>query len=346
MAGLSICGASPDVWFQTQDSDQAKEIQAIVEAWNNPSIDRFAFKSSGTTGKRKTLWFSRAQIIGSAQRTHRWLGMRPGNRWLLALPLHYVAGRMIVYRCLAEGMDLWPLEPSLDPWQEALEADAVSLTPSMMLHMLNQAEGKQKFKQIRQVLLGGEPVPQSLLSMLSPWQQPVVWHTYGMTETLTQVAARRLCPNQTVEFKRVDASLEFGVSESGTLMVTDHLLKLSNLETKDAVALIGPGAFVWKGRKDQVINSGGIKLYPEDWKSRLSHPWLKGKHWLVVGQEDPSFGEVPILLVETNEVPPEQLLQELNLKLSRVMKLKGIKHTERFERGATGKIMPPRSPEI
>lgn len=346
MAGLSICGASPEAWFQSQDSDQAREIQAMVEAWNNPSTDRFAFQSSGTTGKRKTLWFSRTQIIASAQRTHRWLGMRPGNRWLLALPLHYVAGRMIVYRCLAEGMDLWPLEPSLDPWQEALEADAVSLTPSMMLHMLKQVGGEKRFKHIQQVLLGGEPVPQSLLSMLSTWQQPVVWHTYGMTETLTQIAARRLCPNPDLEFKRVDDSLEFGVSESGTLSVTDHLLKLYHLETKDAVALSGPESFVWKGRIDQVINSGGIKLYAEDWKLKLNHPWLEGKHWLVVGQQDPSFGEVPILLVETKEIPPEQLLQELNLKLSGVMRLKGIKHTERFERGTTGKINPPQASEI
>lgn len=339
MAGLSICGASPEAWFQSQDSDQAREIQAMVEAWNNPSTDRFAFQSSGTTGKRKTLWFSRTQIIASAQRTHRWLGMRPGNRWLLALPLHYVAGRMIVYRCLAEGMDLWPLEPSLDPWQEALEADAVSLTPSMMLHMLNQAEGKQKFKQIRQVLLGGEPVPQSLLSMLSTWQQPMVWHTYGMTETLTQIAARRLCPNPDLEFKRVDDSLEFGVSESGTLSVTDHLLKLYHLETKDAVALSGPEAFVWKGRIDQVINSGGIKWYPEDWKTELVHPWLEGKHWQVVGQNDPSFGEVPILLVESKANPPDSLLEELNQGLIGAKKLKAIKVLERFQRGATGKIL-------
>lgn len=339
MAGLSICGASPEVWFQRQDSNQAKEIQALVEAWNNPSIDRFAFQSSGTTGKRKTLWFSREQITASAQRTHRWLGMRPGNRWLLALPLHYVAGRMIVYRCLAEGMDLWPLEPSLDPWQEALEADAVSLTPSMMLHMLKQAEGKQKFEQIRQVLLGGEPIPQSLLSMLSTWQRPVVWHTYGMTETLTQVAARRLCPNQELEFRGVDDALEFKKSESGTLIINDPHLNILGLETKDIIDLKGAGAFVWKGRHDDAINSGGIKLYPEDWKFELNHPWLEGKQWTVVGQKDPSFGEVPILLVETNEVPPEQLLQELNLKLSGAMKLKGIKHTERFERGATGKVI-------
>ena len=100
------------------------------------------------------------------------------------------------------------------------------------------------------------------------------------------------------------------------------------------VDLVSDSQFVWKGRFDNVINSGGIKLIPEQIEEKLST--LIPRHFFVYGQADELLGEKLVLYVEGEPMTIDDAIFEA---LDKYEKPKEVVFIPEFKRTATGKVI-------
>lgn len=250
----------------------------------------FAFSTSGSTGKSRTLEHSRPMLFASAQATIDYFDLKPGNTALLCLPAKFTGGAMMIIRACLGGMQLILEEPNLTP-SRLNSIDFLPLTPAQYITSIEKGilEG---FKGI--VLLGGSPI--SALYDVPTDQE--VFMGYGMTETASHVAVRRLGDKV---YESVGGTF-FNITDQGCLTISAPHLSIKDLKTNDIVKLMGPRSFQFLGRADFVINSGGIKIHPEQWERILSEHGIEA---VISSVTDHKFGEQTVLvLTSTNQTTP------------------------------------------
>ncbi|MCH8545667.1 MAG: hypothetical protein LAT54_02955 [Cryomorphaceae bacterium] len=235
--------------------------------------------SSGSTGRPKEISFTAQQVEASAKRTMSALGIDSGDS-ALVLPAETTGGRMLLYRALIFKMKLFVCQPSISiPMQTPV--DLISVTPA-------QWYANTKFlSTCKRVLIGGGVLRPEVKSYPSN-----VFHSYGMTETLSNVALMQ--PGKSNHFTALQG-VHFATSDQGTLIINDEELGIKDLQTNDVVKLIDSRRFVFLHRGDHVINSGGIKIHLNDWYRLWKD--IGGQNVQLVGVPDDDFGQVPVLLV-------------------------------------------------
>lgn len=319
-----------DLFSVTKDEDLIDFVALLLHKEDLPIV----FSTSGTTGKPTLMEFSKKQIQESAQRTCHFFQLNEKDTALLAMPTKFVAGRMVIARAALSGMQIQLGEISLNPLKEIPDKHSITfiaITPAQAATLLELEFGK--LNQIKTIIIGGGEISPSLEKELLKLNGNV-YATYAMTETLSHIALRKIGEKHYFALPDV----HFSVNENDCLQIHVPYLYNFPLQTKDVVQLIDEKTFIWLGRFDNVINTGGIKVYAEDIERKLVVlPELSNHRFYVSWQKDAVFGQIPVLFVEKaskNTI----LIENINSSLSKFEKIKAIYFEEKFEETATGKI--------
>jgi O-succinylbenzoic acid--CoA ligase len=271
------------------------EVEGFLSEWNSNSPDISA-QTSGSTGIPKLIKLSKKGLVFSARNTNAFFNLNEKSKALLCLPLVTIGGKMMLVRALESNMQLHIEKSSANPLSKNDQKfDFVAVTPMQLANMLN--ESLEKVRAITSILVGGAPMNENLISQLIA-NEITVYHGYGMTETASHIAIRKV-GFETEEYYQAMPGISFEYGENQTLKINYPALQDTQIETTDLVILKNEFNFKWLGRNDFVVNSGGIKIQVEEIENQLAH--LIKMPFFVVGIPDEVLGEKLALFVESSE---------------------------------------------
>lgn len=308
-----------------------KEGEPFEQHVGNFLLDWFDEKSyielstSGTTGAPKVIKIEKQAMLDSALATGDFFDLKPGDTMLHCLPTNYVAGKMMFVRSFILGLEMKFVEPSSDPLKNIDEEfDFCAMVP---LQAKNSLE-KLKAGKIKKLIIGGVKVHKALEKELVKLPMDI-YETYGMTETITHIAAKKIGENAFSVLPNVKVSTD----DRQCLVIDAKNVSKDIIVTNDIVHLISDTQFIWEGRIDNVINSGGIKLMPEQIEEKLST--LIPRRYFVFGQPDETLGQKAVLYVEGE---PMEIEESVFAILDKFEKPKEVVFIPKFKETVTGKI--------
>ena len=272
-------------------------LEAFLAEWRNES-PYVRVQTSGSTGEPKPMLVEKQRMLASARRTNDFLGLQEGDTALLCMSLDYIAGKMMVVRAIERNLKLICVEPSGHPLAVTNSSPCytfAAMVPMQVYNSLQVAEERERLKQIKHLIIGGGAIDEALVEELKAFPNHV-WSTYGMTETLSHIALRRLSGPEASEWYTPFPSVEVSVNEEGCLVIDAPEVCKERLVTNDIAELNDCSTFRILGRKDNVICSGGIKIQAEE-VERLLRQHLR-EPYLISKRPDKKFGEVVVLLTE------------------------------------------------
>lgn len=285
-------------------------LEDFFSEWNNDS-DRVLVHTSGSTGKPKPMMVEKKRMLNSARITCDFLGLKPGDSALLCMSLDYIAGKMVVVRSIERHLHLISVSPSGHPLKDIDLKDVngkdvngeitfAAMVPMQVYNTLQVPEERERLTHIRHLIIGGGAIDASLEKELQALPGNIaIWSTYGMTETLSHIALRRINGAEASEWYQPFDSVKISQTEDGCLVIDAPLVCAETLVTNDIVE-IEKLRFRIKGRKDNVICSGGIKIQIEEVEEFLK-PHLE-KPFMIAKKKDEKFGEIAVLLSEDKEI--------------------------------------------
>lgn len=308
-------------------------IPEFIEAWWDSKSTIPAY-TSGSTGIPRRIALGKDYAIKSAQATLDILGLKPGDTALLSMPAHYIAGRMMIIRAIVGQLNLVTIGPTSEPKIPEQTIDMAAFTPHQFQSILDK-EPANEYYRVKNILLGGSAVPDDLISQVTDFPGQI-YETYGMTETYSHIALRKLYPDHEPYFEAV-GSTTFSLDGENLIIHAPHL-GIKKLHTNDTGELDGPTRFRWLGRADYVINSGGIKLHPESIESKLRQ-FIKTP-FFITGKSDKKYGKVVALVMEkhSDALPEKQLKKIIPNILDKYEKPKTIIWVDKIIMTPTGKI--------
>lgn len=285
-----------------------KDAEAFIAEFLNDSATVLVH-TSGSTGKPKPFQAEKARMAASARMTCGYLGLTPGMTNLLAMPLAYIAGKMVVVRSIVCGLTLVVVRPSSNPFRAYVDGeraagrepepiDLVAVTPMQAQGILDDPETAALFLKSRAVIIGGGAVSEELLRRLQP-AEGAVYSSYGMTETLSHIALRRLTGPHPETGYRPLSGVTLSTLEKGTLVIDAPHVAEHPLVTNDIVRFLPDGTFLVRGRLDNVINSGAIKIQIEEAEAKLAHV-IPGR-FAISSRPSQTLGEEVVLVLEGTE---------------------------------------------
>ncbi|MBD2701986.1 AMP-binding protein [Spirosoma sp. BT702] len=295
------------------------EAQEFCQSWLSGQT-LFTLHTSGSTGTPKPIQLTRAQMQASARLTGRTLGLQAGDTSLVCLNIRYVAGIMMLVRGLELGLSMTIIEPSSNPLADFdptnVAFDFTALVPLQLQTILTQTPEKLPIlNRMKAILVGGAATSPALEEALQVITSPV-YATYGMTETVSHIALRRLNgPTATTVFTALEG-VELGTDDRECLHIRSAATNFDLIQTNDVVELIDATHFRLLGRADTIINSGGVKIQPEQVEQIISNVLGQaGLFWrvLVVGRPDALLGQRVTALYEATEFARTAFFDEENV---------------------------------
>ena len=293
-------------------------LEDFLSEWNNGS-DRVLVHTSGSTGKPKPMMVEKKRMLNSARITCDFLGLKPGDSALLCMSLDYIAGKMVVVRSIERHLHLISVSPSGHPLKDIDLKDAngkdvngeisfAAMVPMQVYNTLQVPEERERLTHVRHLIIGGGAIDASLEKELQALPGNIaIWSTYGMTETLSHIALRRINGAEASEWYQPFDSVKISQTEEGCLVIDAPLVCAETLVTNDIVEIesyiynkVEKLRFRIKGRKDNVICSGGIKIQIEEVEALLK-PYLE-KPFMLAKKKDEKFGEIAVLLTEDEDL--------------------------------------------
>ena len=283
-------------------------LEDFFSEWNNDS-DRVLVHTSGSTGKPKPMMVEKKRMLNSARITCDFLGLKPGDSALLCMSLDYIAGKMVVVRSIERHLHLISVSPSGHPLKDVNEEITfAAMVPMQVYNTLQVPEERERLTHIRHLIIGGGAIDASLEKELRSLPGNIaIWSTYGMTETLSHIALRRINGAEASEWYQPFDSVKISQTDEGCLVIDAPLVCAETLVTNDIVEIesyiynkVEKLRFRIKGRKDNVVCSGGIKIQIEEVEEFLK-PHLE-KPFMLAKKKDEKFGEIAVLLSEDKEI--------------------------------------------
>ena len=305
-------------------------LEDFLSEWNNDS-DRVLVHTSGSTGKPKPMMVEKKRMLNSARITCDFLGLKPGDSALLCMSLDYIAGKMVVVRSIERHLHLISVSPSGHPLKDINLKDAngknangeitfAAMVPMQVYNTLQVPEERERLSHVRHLIIGGGAIDASLEKELRSLPGNIaIWSTYGMTETLSHIALRRINGAEASEWYQPFDSVKISQTDEGCLVIDAPLVCAETLVTNDIVEIepyiynkvekhdkeekhdkVEKLRFRIKGRKDNVICSGGIKIQIEEVEALLK-PHLE-KPFMIAKKKDEKFGEIAVLLTEDEDL--------------------------------------------
>ena len=305
-------------------------LEDFLSEWNNDS-DRVLVHTSGSTGKPKPMMVEKKRMLNSARITCDFLGLKPGDSALLCMSLDYIAGKMVVVRSIERHLHLISVSPSGHPLKDINLKDAngkyvngeitfAAMVPMQVYNTLQVPEERERLSHVRHLIIGGGAIDASLEKELQALPGNIaIWSTYGMTETLSHIALRRINGAEASEWYQPFDSVKISQTEEGCLVIDAALVCAETLVTNDIVEIepyiynkvekhdkeekhdkVEKLRFRIKGRKDNVICSGGIKIQIEEVEALLK--LHLEKPFMIAKKKDEKFGEIAVLLTEDEDL--------------------------------------------
>ena len=300
-----------------------KDLGNLILQWFD-DYDYITLTTSGTTGKPKIVKLSKEAMEASAMATGEFFKLQPKDKALLCLPTHYIAGKMMFIRAVVLGLELDFVNPTKEPLKNNDKIyDFVAMVPLQVHNSITQIE------QCKTLIVGGAKLCDTTKDILNEMMVNV-YETYGMTETITHIAAKRI----TEKYFTVLPHANISQDERGCLVIEAPLVSKHLIVTNDLVEMPNDIQFAWIGRYDNLINSGGVKLVPEKIEQKLSDyiPY----RFYVIGKKDVELGQKLVLVIEHS---PYTLLPEAFESLEKYEKPKEIIFVEKFKETPNGKVL-------
>ena len=297
-------------------------LEEFLSEWNNAS-EFVHVQTSGSTGAPKAMLVEKRRMLASARITCDFLGLRPGDTALLCMSLDYIAGKMMVVRAIERHLHLLTVPPTGHPLSTLLTPHSTLHTPHSSLHTppssllpprftamvplqvyntLQVPEERERLMQVEHLIIGGGAIDEAMETELRQFPN-AVWSTYGMTETLSHIALRRISGPEASEWYTPFPSVHLSLSDEGCLIIDAPEVCAEPLITNDIAELSpsphGEGrgvVFRILGRKDNVICSGGLKIQAEELERQL-RPHMRVP-FIISKRPDEKFGEVVVLVTE------------------------------------------------
>lgn len=307
-------------------------LEEFLAEWHNDS-PFVRVKTSGSTGAPKPMMVEKRRMLNSARITCDFLGLREGDTALLCMSLDYIAGKMMVVRSIERNLKLLSVPPSGHPLatvNASSPLDFAAMVPMQVYNTLQVPEERARLMQVRHLIIGGGAIDEAMEAELRTFPH-VVWSTYGMTETLSHIALRRLNGPAASEWYMPFPSVSISQTPDGCLVIDAPEVCPEPLVTNDIVE-IASSRFRILGRKDNVICSGGIKIQIEEVERQL-RPHLHAPY-LLSKRQDGKFGEIAVLLTEG---PVEEARLICERVLPKYHQPKAYLHVARIPLTETGK---------
>ncbi len=304
----------------------------------------FHLQTSGSTGIPKPITVGRRQMLASIHGTAAALQLYGRQSALVCLNPAYIAGIMMLARGWEIGLQMHLVAPSSRPLQNFIAEtgfDFVAMVPLQLQQSLENEPDKSVLDHCGKVIIGGAAMSAEL-EQAAQQTYAAVYATFGMTETVSHIALRRVNGSSPETLYRLLPGITAQTDERGCLMLKGEVTDNQWVYTNDVVTFTQSDRFRFEGRADFVINSGGVKILPEQLEQeiqRLQLPELSGKRFIISSLPDERLGERVVLVVETNtELSATYLLQYFKEKLPRYHVPKDVFQLSTFPETKTGKI--------
>ena len=298
-------------------------LQDFISEWHNeaPTIK---VRTSGSTGVPKEMLVEKERMVNSARMTCKFLNLKRGDKALLCMPVDYIAGKMMVVRSIEAEMELISVEPSAHPLAGLISIpDFAAMTPMQVARTFENADEMSLFQKIRCVIIGGGAIDHSLENKLKDCPN-AVWSTYGMTETLSHIALRRISGQSATQWYTPLEGIRISQADNFTLTIDAPSLHEGTLHTNDLVEVNDKKQFRIIGRCDNTVNSGGVKIQIEEVEERLKAS-CPSTPFIITSRPDPVFGEIIVaLLLKSTDKLKKKAFIEATLTLPRYWRPKHI----------------------
>jgi len=317
------------------------ELYLFIQKWLDDS-DTITLKTSGSTGNAKYFNVSKQAMVQSAQMTGRYFQLKAEQSALLCLPVEHIAGQMMAVRAFVLGLNLI----AVDPKGRVLASisnegiDFAAMLPLQLYKLLFEEPSYQdSLEKINTLLIGGASISPVLLEAIQSLKL-AVYHSYGMTETLSHIAIRRLNTITQQPFYKLLDGVEALQDARGCLVINAPHLKVYKLISNDLVKLHNNNQIELLGRFDNVINTGGIKLNPEQLETKIAK-FIAHRRFYISSIEDDKLGNKIILLIEGSaltEIELNSLELQIQSVLTQYERPKAIYFIKKFAKTVTGKV--------
>lgn len=278
------------------------EALRFMEQWNDsrPYVEAY---TSGSTGAPKLIRLLKSDMEVSARSTNRYFNIGSSSSMYCPLSAGYIAGKMMIVRAILSGATLWMDAPSNNPKLPSCNSiDLIAAVPSQVEALLRNIGGLR----IGSILAGGSAIPHDIEQMLAA-SGVTAYVSYGMTETCSHVALRRVgCGDPDIYEAMED--IFFTLDNRGCLVIKSGERSFGELVTNDVAELVDNRHFKWKGRYDNVINSGGIKVFPEEIERHIKAQIPKEVEFYISKCADSKWGETPVLVISKDTDDNAKLL--------------------------------------
>ena len=328
---------------QTYQTQWQQSFWNFVQTWLDDK-HYIEVKTSGSTGTPKIIRLDKKRMIASAKATGDFFGLKPNDKALLCLPCDYIAGKMMVVRAMVLGLNLCSAEPTGDPL-ENVENEGFQFGAMIPLQVFNSLKNhRQQFENIDKMIIGGGVVNASLLRKLQGVKNQC-FATYGMTETITHIAIKSLNGSKKSAVYQALKNVEFSKDNRNCLVIDAPYLSDNQITTNDIVKLHSTSSFEWLGRFDNVINTGGIKVNPEQIEQKIE-PFINADFFIAAVSDEKLGNKVVLIIENEGNIDAEELQLQLKTVLSKFELPKKIYVLPEFKRTETGKIQRKQTIEL
>ena len=254
--------------------------------------------TSGSTGTPKEIRLTKMTLRNSARMTNAFFGLDATKTALLCMPVSYIAGKMMVVRAIVGGFNLIVVESKANPFENINSTiDFTAITPYQLIHSIETL----KSKMVRNIIVGGGHVNAKLEALVADIPASM-YETYGMTETASHIALRCFNGNRKSDFFKVLDGVLVRQDERDCLVISAPHLSENELITNDIVELKDSKSFRWLGRTDSVINSGALKIQPEQIEKKLEE--FIPSNFFISSIPDDILGNKIVLVIESEKLTP------------------------------------------
>ncbi len=271
----------------------SKDTFSFLENWFDDS-DFILIHTSGSTGKPKSIKVKKEHMVNSAVATGIYFDLKPKTTALLCLPMEYIAGKMMLIRSLILGWHLDIVKAASKPLTHVVKQyDFSAMIPMQLFNSIVELD------KIKTIIVGGGNVNNKIKSRILDLPTKI-YATYGMTETITHIAikalnkASGLTSDNDLYYALPNVKLSKDIRNC--LIIDAPEVSDEILITNDIVDLISDDKFKWLGRFDNMINSGGVKLIPEQIEEKLQT--IISNRFFIASLPDDILGEKVVLIIE------------------------------------------------
>ena len=313
--------------LKNQLPDWEHDIFSFLVDWFSDS-SHISVQTSGSTGKPKLISKNKSALINSAEMTGEFFRFEENQMALLCLPAKFVAGKMMLVRAIKWRLRLDYIAPKIQLQIPKKTYFFSAMTPQQMEANLS------KLSRITNLIIGGAPIPVALERKLVLLDTNC-YATYGMTETVSHIALREISNDPNLVYQVLEG-ISINTDSRSCLKINAPKLLEESITTNDVVELTSSTSFIWKGRFDNVINTGGVKVFPEIIENKIAH--LINLPILIAGVPSVKWGEKIILVIESDILNTTEVSMQLKGILSKTEIPKSIFLVSKFIHTENGKI--------